>query len=410
MNYRFFSSIFYEDPELYERTLKKRLEGESTVHLPFSIIESPAFCVLTVDICNLIAKIYKTDKIISKLIDKLPDIAISHFTKRCLVDEIVLTNSIEGVTSTRRDIHLVLDNLKSQDHTNRFQGLVLKYMMLNNQENLSLTSCSDIRQIYDDLVLDEVTRDNPQNFPDGTFFRKESVSVYSSTQKELHRGMYPESAIIIAMEDALLFVNDPQYDLLLRVAVFHYLIGYIHPFYDGNGRLSRFLSSYLLSRELEPLTGYRLSYTIKEHIKLYHDSFKICNHPRNKGDLTPFVLMFLNIVHLSEEQLLDAISTRKLYLDKCSRKAEQLSFIGDLNSPIGQVFYLLIQATLFSEDGISTKELLETLHISRSTLTKRLKVFENKGLLQSKKEGREAFYSLEMNAFDDLVFHKHEQE
>lgn len=93
------------------------------------------------------------------------------------------------------------------------------------------------------------------------------------------------------MEKALQFLHTDSCDYLLRIAVFHYLFGYIHPFYDGNGRTSRFISSYLLSQKLNSSIGYRLSYTIKEHLPQYHEAFKICNHYNNKGDLTPFAEM-----------------------------------------------------------------------------------------------------------------------
>ena len=62
-------------------------------------------------------------------------------------------------------------------------------------------------------------------------------------------------------------LNNDDINFLIRIAVFHYAFGYIHPFYDGNGRTSRFISSYLLSQRLEDLVSFRLSYTIKLNIK-----------------------------------------------------------------------------------------------------------------------------------------------
>ena len=76
-----------------------------------------------------------------------------------------------------------------------------------------------------------------------------------------------EKTIKAAVDSALAQTYE-NIEILIRISIFHYLIGYIHPFYNGNGRLSRFVSSYLLSRDLEPLLSYRLSYTIKENIKV----------------------------------------------------------------------------------------------------------------------------------------------
>lgn len=43
---------------------------------------------------------------------------------KCLIDEIVLTNEIEGVHSTRREIDDPLEMLAEKDKTGRFLGIV----------------------------------------------------------------------------------------------------------------------------------------------------------------------------------------------------------------------------------------------------------------------------------------------
>ena len=42
---------------------------------------------------------------------QLPDIAKEQYSRKCLIDEIVLTNKIEGVHSSRKEIGEVLDML-----------------------------------------------------------------------------------------------------------------------------------------------------------------------------------------------------------------------------------------------------------------------------------------------------------
>lgn len=61
---------------------------------------------------------------------------------------------------------------------------------------------------------------------------------------------------------ALMILADEAIPALVRVSVFHFLFAYIHPFYDGNGRTNRFISSYVLSRSFSPIVGYRLSYSV----------------------------------------------------------------------------------------------------------------------------------------------------
>ncbi|MFR6714147.1 MAG: Fic family protein [Phascolarctobacterium succinatutens] len=40
----------------------------------------------------------------------------------------------------------------------------------------------------------------------------------------------------------------------------------MHPFYDGNGRTDRFITSYFLSKHFHPLASLRLSIFIKKKI------------------------------------------------------------------------------------------------------------------------------------------------
>ena len=401
MSYEALSKLYYQDADNYEKIYASRYQGENAVQLDFVVSGNPAFYCLTPEIFGLATSIYKEEHQILKLRNELPGIALSQFTRRCLIDEIVLTNSIEGVNSTRRDIDDILDDLKGRDHKKRFQGLVQKYLMLQNDSKLSLSTCEDIRRIYDDLVLKEVCEEDPKDRPDGELFRKDLVYVHSSTQKVIHTGLYPESEIQNAIKKAIAILQDENQDSLIRVSVFHYFIGYIHPFYNGNGRLARFISSYLLARELDPLLSYRLSFPIKENINEYYKAFKICNDPKNRGDITPFIEFFLTIMHKAAEQLHQALYKRKHDLHMYEEYLESFPFV-QKNQDLYPLGHALIQAELFSEKGISTQELLELLSISRGTLSSRLDVYRKNGLLSENQDGAKKYYRLNQKTFLQL--------
>ena len=397
MSYELLAKIFYRDRESYDRTYAERYNSEYAIHLDFEVSGNPAFFVQTPETYKLLTEILRMNQAVSALCTALPDAAIGQFSRRCLIDEIVLTNSIEGVRSTRKEISDILDELETQSKGKRFYGLVQKYNMLMTKEEMALQGCEDIRNIYDELVLDEVSQENPRNVPDGKWFRKESVSIYSPSQKEIHRGMVPESRIIEAMQQALDFLNDETIEVLYRLSVFHYLLEYIHPFYDGNGRLGRFISSYLLSQELEPVIGYRLSYTVKEHLKEYYDAFSICNDPLNKGDLTPFLQMFLNIIKISVEKLKESLQEGFTRLNRCLHKIPELVPSGDLKTM--QLYDLLIQASLFSEIGVPTEVALAHLDVSRATLKRKLENIPE-DLLVKEKYGKTNYFALNISRLE----------
>lgn len=400
MKYTSLSKLFYTDKDKYENIYLDRYNSEYAIHLDFSVSGFPAFFVLDPSLYHKTIDIYKTDKRIKELRHILPEKAIDHFALRCLVDEIILTNDIEGVFSSRREINSVLSELKTKSRGKRYMGLVQKYLMLQNDETMSFDSCEDIRNLYNDLVYFEIAEDNPNNLPDGKIFRNDSASVVSATQKELHRGIYPESKIIECMNKALGILNNKDIEFLFRVSVFHYLFGYIHPFYEGNGRTSRFISSYLLSKEFESIIAYRISYSIKENIKEYYQAFRTCNDKHNKGDLTPFIIMFTDIINESLHQLEIALTKRYEQLRHYSNCIQYLPY--GLNEKYASIYFLLIQASLFSENGISTQELMEASHASRTTITNRIKVLSENNLIIKKSFGNIRCYSLNLDVVDEL--------
>ena len=392
MKYKLLSHLFYKNKDEYNALYQQRMLSESTVVLPIKIGDYNAFYCLCPEIYETSLRIMQLDKMVSVVEDELPNAALIQFANKCLIDEIKLTNDIEGVYSTRKELSAVLHEVSSKAKKKRFYGLLNKYQMLISDNEFPLNTSTDIREIYNDLVFKEVAEDCAENIPDGEIFRKDMAEVTTSTQKVIHKGAYPETKIIQLMEQALNVLNQKEIPILIRISIFHYLFGYIHPFYDGNGRTSRFISSYLLSKEFEFLIGFRLSYTIKEHIKDYYEAFKECNDEKNLGDLTPFIIMFLNIILESFENLYEALEKRKNLLSKYSEIIEN----SDMNEELKMFTYVLTQASLFSNEGITKRQLGIELDISPSTVDKRLSKLRQMQMLLEE-NGKPARYMIDLN-------------
>ena len=397
MNYEVLAKLFYQDKQRYEEIYQQRRNSEYAIRLDFDVAGYPAFFVQTPEIFSMLAQILRMNKAVSNLCQVLPGAAIYQFSRRCLIDEIVLTNSIEGVRSTRKEISDILDELGKKSKGKRFYGLVQKYNMLMTKEEIPLNTCEDVREIYNELSLAEVVEEDPENAPDGVLFRKGPVSLYSPSQKEIHKGLYPEEKIIHAMEQALQFLADESCEILYRISIFHYMLEYIHPFYDGNGRLGRFICSYLLSQELEPVTGYRLSYAIKENVKEYYQAFSTCNNPLNRGDLTPFLYMFLGIIQESVEKLKESLQQGFTRLNRCMNKISE--FVPENDDTLGELYSLLIQAALFSEFGVSTNVILKHINISRGTFRSKLEKIPREFVIKEKR-GNTNYYSMNLEKYE----------
>lgn len=402
MSYTQLKSLYYKSDELYAQEYLSRFNAEETIKIDFRIGERQAFFMQNAEVMTLAYKIAKLDKEISMLCDKLPGVAISQYSKKCLIDEIVITNKIEGVHSSRKEIGEALDILETQSKARgahqRFLGLVNQYLKLIKNEPVALKSCKDIRAIYDEVFLDEVVNEDPRNRPDGELFRKKAVSVYSETDRVIHTGLTPESKIIEAVDAALRLLNDDSLEELFRVCIFHYLIEYIHPFYDGNGRLGRFILSYGISHVLSPLIAFRISETIKENITAYYKAFKSCNDQRNLGDLTPFLLMQLNMILISMQELKKSLQQKLATWDKYEKAIEAHCEERELLI----LYSYLIQAALFSEKGISMAELVENTRKSRYMLKPLLDKIPEE-MIVVKKKGHYKFYSINLDYLNEMI-------
>lgn len=399
--YILLKSLYYDRKEEYEALYERRYHADECIHLDFKIDEYPAFFLETPELFKKVIEITRLNSDISKLVHNLPHIAVKQYIKKCLIDEIVITNNIEGVHSTRKEIGEILDDLKGKSKK-RFFGLVSKYGALLTGNVLSIESVTDVRALYDEMFLPEIIEENPDDAPDGEIFRKDIVNVVNPNLKSIHQGLYPESEIIKSMESAITILNDTEIEPLFRISIFHYLFGYIHPFYNGNGRLSRFISSYYITKNLEPIMGYRLSYTIKENISTYYKGFKIVNDKINKGDITPFIFMFLDFIRESAVNLKDGLIEKDQRLNLLASRIGELPD-NDNDEKINELYYVLLQASLFSDIGVSTGELLNHLNISRPTLQKKLNYIDSNNLLFTKKRGQNKFYQLNLETLAGIT-------
>ena len=398
--YVLLKSLYYDHKEEYEALYESRFNSNECVHLNFSIANNPAFFLETPELMKKVVEITRLDKAISQLSNSLPGIALKQYINKCLIEEIVITNNIEGVHSTRKEIGEILDDLEGKSDK-RFFGLVNKYNALITGSYVSIKDSRDIRELYDEMFLTEIIEENPKDAPDGEIFRKDHVNVVDSRQKVIHHGLYPESKIISSMDDAINILNDDDIDPLFRISIFHYLFGYIHPFYNGNGRLNRFISSYYLANTLESIMGYRLSYTIKENINKYYKSFKVVNEEINKGDITPFIFTYLDFIKESAINLRDGLVEKAKRLELFAKQLASLPYGND--EKYSRLYYYLLQASLFSEIGISTSELLQYLNVSRPTLQKRLNNIDESNLLITEKRDLNKFYQLNLDTLVDMI-------
>ena len=124
MEYHDLVKLYYKDKLEYKETYEKRYHGEETKRFDFDVSGNPAFLVLTQEIAKLNENILKENNFLVYYASKLPGEALLQFELKCLVEEIKMTNDIEGVASTRKEIEDALEAVRShQEGKSRFMGI-----------------------------------------------------------------------------------------------------------------------------------------------------------------------------------------------------------------------------------------------------------------------------------------------
>ena len=400
MSYKSMYKLFVmNDSSTFNVIYNEKFNSSSTIKFDIYINDNQAFFTYDKDIMSLVANIRNMDDQINDIFHDLPLIAIEQYMRKSLIDEIEFTNQIEGVISTRKDINDLINEIEKKVKTrNRFEGIVNKYLM-PFEEKLFLKDSNDIRKIYDDMLYNEIKSEDEKNLPDGEIFRKDAVHVYKTNDKIVHNGLMPETKIIDYMNKSLDILNDKSIDILIRVSIFHYLFGYIHPFYDGNGRINRFISSYILSKNFNDIIGFRLSMTIKENIGQYLDAFNYTNDIRNKADISTFVYEFLDIIYKSYKKTEIYALEKKQNFDNYREKLNNITIFDDSknNENIKQLLYILIQNSIFGDFGLTKNKLCEIIRKGKTKVTEMLVMLKKYNLCSEIQSGKYHYYKANLD-------------
>ena len=138
----------------------------------------------------------------------------------------------------------------------------------------------------------------------------------------------------------------------------------------------------------------------KQDIEKYYRGYTVCEHPLNKGDLTPFVIAFSEIIVSAMESMRNSLRELRNMLEEGERMAE-IVFAKDEKAI--EIASVLVTAALFAFNGITMAELTYTFDASRQTMYKKLAPFKERGVLVAQKEGRKTYYRMDLDALRRLA-------
>ncbi|MFZ4574733.1 MAG: Fic family protein [Phycisphaerales bacterium] len=211
----------------------------------------------------------------------------------------------------------------------------------------------------------------------------------------------PPAAELPARLDALCrFANAPHQNAefihpIVKASILHFMVGYEHPFVDGNGRTARAIFYWYALRSGYTLFEFlAISEIIRKGFARYPAAY--LDTETDEGDLTYFVLYKLDVIAQSLDTLAERIRHES---DKITRSEALLRLASDLNL---RQRLLLEHALRKPGTRYTVKSHMHSNGISQNAARSDLERLVARRLMTSAREGRAAVYRVIPNLRERL--------
>lgn len=355
-----------EQTNLYP-TLVTKKENQAT--------RFPLFFVYTKALLHRLWQVRLHSEEIQQLKNSLPPIARQQFLNSLISQEIHLTNEIEGVATSQKEISLVVSQEQSAQKlvkAGRLKSTVRMYLSALNGQAPMIQQVSDFRTIYDQLLAGEI-RANKQ--PNGKLFRDELppnqlLVIGHDDSNFTFVPVQTEAAITDNLAALIPWMNDETIDAICRALVTHFYFENTHPFLDGNGRMGRYLLTSYLAKHLDKYTGVSVATAIHTNLQKYYRLFKETEKADNYSEATFFMQGMLELINQEQVEVLAALRDDKNELESAKKQVgkaiKQQHFTNA--AVMGDILYIFAQSKLFSLDqelAIKDRDLIAQLHKQR---------------------------------------------
>lgn len=300
--------------------------------------------------------------------------------------EILSTFTIEQIDTSRSSVRRILSGYApTNEREQRIYGMKRGLEFIADPNNK--ISEETIYQLYQ-MVIGAFLSEEDQLLP-GQRYRHDHV--YIVGDKLEHTGL-PWNKLADYMEQLVAFIQqDSSINDLWKAALIHFYLAYLHPYFDGNGRMARLLHLwYLVQQGYSSALFVPLSEYIEHSRKKYYDAFSLVEqNARISGvlDVTPFLLYFTEeVYHKLRSEQPDRVTTDTF------RQALQNGKITEKEHALWQ-FVL----TAYADQPFSTKQLEKDFgNAAYATIRGFVLKFTELGLLRATKFSTRTKYQVVM--------------
>lgn len=312
------------------------------------------------------------------------------------------TAAIEGNALTEDEVGAVLTKTEEIGAAGRgereIENLKLVYALLTGKKS---DAPWRVDEGFVKAVHEQLTKGIEYHHNSPGKYRNEPVLVGNAE----HGGIYTPPKILDDIKDLMrLFVDWVNHEdvreesPMIRAGLAHYHLAKIHPFQDGNGRTARFLEAMVLDQAGVKFLPEMMSNYYYRNIDDYFIAFSKTHKTKDKRDVTPFLVFFLDGVVQSLEEIKSKITLyiriltlRNFYY---SQKREK-----KLTKRQRDLLLVAIDAGLsFTLLDLFSTPLLRSLYsdVSESTARRDLKKLFDNGYLLYDESGKK--YSVNLRA------------
>jgi Fic family protein len=240
----------------------------------------------------------------------LSDLEKQQYLKNALMEEAVFSSMIEGATTTRVKAKEMLR--KSRKPKNHSEQMILnnyktiQYISEHKEEDISVEKLFELHKLVTENTLEEESV--------GVYRNTNDVNVVNELTGEIVH-MPPSFEELGGLMDSFVsfFNNNPKEDFIhpiVKASILHFLIGYIHPFVDGNGRTARAIFYWYLLKNGYWLTEYLSISRVIMKTKVQYEKAYLYTEIDDM-DVTYFIHYQVKVLMKAFEELKDYVANKK---------------------------------------------------------------------------------------------------
>tara|TARA_R110001606_G_scaffold264736_1_gene413391 strand:+ start:63 stop:1436 length:1374 start_codon:yes stop_codon:yes gene_type:complete len=322
----------------------------------------------------------------------LSELEKQQYLKNALMEEAVFSSMIEGATTTRvKAKEMLRKNKKPKTHSEQMilnNYKTIQYISENKNEDISIEKLYELHQLVTENTLEE------ENV--GVFRKSNDVNVVNEITGEIAHIPPKFERLDGLMKSFVEFFNpkDGEYFIhpIIKASILHFLIGYIHPFVDGNGRTARAIFYWYLLKNGYWLTEYlSISRVIMQTKTQYEKAYLYTEI--DDMDVTYFI-------HYQVKVLIKAFEDLKEYVAK--KKKEEIKLVKFLqlegiNERQAEILYKLERK---ENKSFTVKEIENTYAVTNQTARTDIEELVEKGFLKKVAINKKSFNYWKGDKFD----------